>query len=140
MLFRSAVSVITPENPDHADGAAPNPVQPVVVPRWIQMVLLPLAILGGWLLIRASGWVFLVFVVASLVALMLNPLVRLLERVMPRGLAIPVVYLGCVATIANPTAGKMYRLFPWPGTNVLFPYRTGGNGTPAAYSARPSDQ
>jgi predicted PurR-regulated permease PerM len=92
-----AANVLAPERPA---GPAPDPVEPVVVPRWIQMVLLPLAILGGWLLIRASGWVFLVFVVASLVALMLNPLVRLVERVMPRGLAIPVVYLGCVAAIA----------------------------------------
>ena len=77
-------------------------VSPVVVPRWIQLVLLPLGLLGLWALARAAGTVFLVLMVASVVALILNPLVRMLERAkMPRGLAIATVYLGWVAVIVG---------------------------------------
>src|SRR5438132_9056914 len=42
-----------------------------------------------------------------------------------------VIRRALVATIASPTAGKMYMLLPCPGTSVLPPYRTGENGTPA---------
>src|SRR6185312_13950283 len=34
---------------------APQTVPPVVVPRWIQLVVLPLALLGLWALARAAG-------------------------------------------------------------------------------------
>jgi predicted PurR-regulated permease PerM len=80
---------------DHDLPPVPRPVAPVVVPRWIQLVLLPLALLGLWALARASGTVVLILVVASIVALILNPLVKMLERRrLPRGLAILSVYLG----------------------------------------------
>ena len=73
---------------------------PVVVRRWVQLVLLPLALLALWALARAVGALFLVIVIASLVALVLAPAVRLLARVLPRGLAIPFVYIGLVALVA----------------------------------------
>jgi predicted PurR-regulated permease PerM len=76
-------------------------VAPVVVPRWIQLVVLPLAILGLWALARASGSVLLILVVAGVVALILAPIVRLLERVFPRGLAILIVYFGGFALLAG---------------------------------------
>src|SRR6185437_4599320 len=77
-------------------------VPPVVVPRWVQLVLLPLGLLGIWALARAAGTVFLILVIASVVALILNPLVRMLERIkVPRGLAIATVYLGWVAVIVG---------------------------------------
>jgi putative heme transporter len=77
-------------------------VPPVVVPRWIQLVVLPLALLGLWELARASGPVFLILVVAGLVALILNPLVERIQRTgLPRGLAIPAVYLGGLAVIGG---------------------------------------
>src|SRR5690348_384442 len=64
-------------------------VAPVVVPRWMQLVLLPLALVGLWALARAAGNVLLIFVAASTIALILNPLVRMLQRRgVPRGLAI----------------------------------------------------
>ena len=69
------------------------PTTPVVVPRWVQLVLLPLAILGLWALARAAGSVLLILIVASIVALILAPLVRLFEHAVPRGLAIVAVYL-----------------------------------------------
>jgi predicted PurR-regulated permease PerM len=78
-----------------------SPAAPVVVPRWVQLVLLPLALLGLWALARASGSVLLILIVASMVALILAPIVRLLERWLPRGLAILLVYLAGFATLAG---------------------------------------
>ena len=91
---------------DDSDEIAEEPtastVPPVVVPRWVQLVLLPLALLGLWALARAAGTVLLILVVASVVALILNPLVRMLERIkVPRGLAIAAVYLSWVAVIVG---------------------------------------
>jgi predicted PurR-regulated permease PerM len=73
---------------------------PVVVRRWVQLVLLPLALLALWALARAAGTLFLVLIIACLVALVLAPAVRLVSRVLPIGLAIPVVYLALVAIVA----------------------------------------
>jgi predicted PurR-regulated permease PerM len=79
-----------------------RPVAPAVVPRWIQLVLLPLSLLGLWALARASGSVLLILIVASMVALILNPVVQLVEgRWRPRGLAILIVYLGGLAALAG---------------------------------------
>ncbi len=64
------------EQPDAEETVEgkPNPaVPPVVVPRWIQLVVLPLALLGLWELARKSGSVLLILIVASLVALILQP-------------------------------------------------------------------
>jgi predicted PurR-regulated permease PerM len=80
---------------------APN-VPPVVVPRWVQLVILPLAILGLWALARASGPVLLILITATLFALILNPIVKLLERRgLRRGLAVAAVYLGGVLAIGG---------------------------------------
>ncbi|MHB8658922.1 MAG: AI-2E family transporter [Solirubrobacteraceae bacterium] len=82
-------------------GSPPGAPPPVVVPRWIQLVLLPLALVGLWALARAAGSVFLILIIASVIALILNPLVRRLERVLPRGLAILFLYLAGFASIAG---------------------------------------
>jgi len=80
----------------------PHPVEPVVVPRWIQAVVLPLAIVGLYLLIKAAGPVALIFVVAALIALLLNPFVGMLQRTrVPRGLAVLCVYLGLIVVLAS---------------------------------------
>jgi predicted PurR-regulated permease PerM len=91
-------------------------VAPVVVPRWVQLVLLPLALLGLWALARAAGTVLVILIVASMVALILAPVVRVLERHIPRGLAILLVYLGGFALIggigvllANPVTTQITR-------------------------------
>jgi predicted PurR-regulated permease PerM len=77
-------------------------VPPVVVPRWVQLVILPLAIVGLWALARASGPVLLILIVATLVALMLNPIVKLLERRgLRRGLAVAAVYIGGLVLIGG---------------------------------------
>ncbi len=91
------------EEPDEIpEERTVSTVPPVVVPRWIQLVLLPLGILGLWALARAAGTVLLILLVASVVALILNPLVRMLEWIkVPRGLAIAAVYLSWVAVIVG---------------------------------------
>ncbi|MGH2862880.1 MAG: AI-2E family transporter [Solirubrobacteraceae bacterium] len=68
-------------------------VQPVMVPRWVQMVLLPLALLGLWELGHAMGTVLVVVVAAVVIAVILNPLAKQFQRVVPRGLAIALSYL-----------------------------------------------
>ncbi len=91
---------------------------PVVVPRWIQLVVLPLALLALWALARAAGTVLLILLAASTVALILNPLVKVLvRRGLPRGLAIFVLYVGVFAFVgglgvllANPVSTQVSRL------------------------------
>jgi predicted PurR-regulated permease PerM len=64
---------------------------------------------------RAAGVVLLVFIVAGVIALILNPMVAALQRVrLPRGLAVAVVYLAFVAFLAlagailsNPVADQV---------------------------------
>ena len=78
------------------------PVAPVVVPRWIQLVVLPLALLALWALARAAGTVLLILLAASTIALILNPLVRMLvRRGVPRGIAIFLLYLAVFAFVAG---------------------------------------
>src|SRR4051812_44465957 len=72
----------------------------VPVPRWIQLVMLPLAVLFLWAVLRAAGPVLLLFVIAALVALLLNPLVTLLRRArIPRGPAVVMVMVGLIGAL-----------------------------------------
>lgn len=83
-------------------AAAAEP-QRVVVPRWVQLVVLPLSLLALWALARAAGKVLVIFVVAAVIALILNPLVAFLQRRarLPRGLAVLAVYLAFFLTLAG---------------------------------------
>jgi predicted PurR-regulated permease PerM len=79
------------------------------------MVLLPLAVVGAWLVLRAAGPVVLLFTIAGLIALLLEPFVSRLRRLrFPRGLAVMTVMLGvlCVVAgigvlLANPVADQV---------------------------------
>ena len=65
---------------------------PIRVPRWIQLVGLPVLLVLGFLLARTLGHVLFLFLTASVIAFTLNPLVRDLTRLkLPRGLAVAVV-------------------------------------------------
>ena len=90
------------EDHDPLEAEPPPPsAEPVVVPRWIQLVALPLLLLLGFAIIKAAGTVVLLFVTAAVIALILNPLVAGLQRFhLPRGVAIVCVYLGFVAALA----------------------------------------
>jgi predicted PurR-regulated permease PerM len=78
----------------------PTGAQKVEIPRWIQLVGLPLALLFLWTLASAVSHVVFLFLVAALIALLLDPLVRALGRLrIPRGFSIAVVYLSFAAAI-----------------------------------------
>ena len=85
------------------EGATRLPAPPrVVVQRWVQLVVLPLALLALWALARAAGKVFVIFIVAALIALILNPAVAFLQRSrLPRGLAVLAVYVAFFLTLAG---------------------------------------
>jgi predicted PurR-regulated permease PerM len=87
--------------PPEPSGSGSQPVAPTVVPRWIQAVVLPIAIIGVYLLLRAAGPVALIFIVAALVALLLNPFVVMLQRRahFPRGLAVLCVFLTLIVVV-----------------------------------------
>jgi predicted PurR-regulated permease PerM len=72
------------------------------VPRNVQLVLLGVGLLGLWVSIRAARNVVLLFLIAGLIALILNPVVTLMHRArVPRGLAILLVYLSFFASLAG---------------------------------------
>src|ERR1019366_6632496 len=72
----------------------PAPPAPLVIPQGVQLVLLALGLLALWVAARAARSVVEIVVVASFIALMLNPFVTVLHRRgVPRGVAIPLTYL-----------------------------------------------
>lgn len=73
----------------------------IEIPRWAQLVLLPLVLLLIWTVAGAVRHVLFLFLVALLIALLLNPLVRVLGRArIPRGPAVAFVYLAFAAVVA----------------------------------------
>ena len=72
----------------------------IYIPRWVQLAVLPALLIIGWFVLGAVGQVVFVFLVAGLVALVLNPLVHGLERVkVPRFVAVFLVYFAFVAVV-----------------------------------------
>ena len=72
----------------------------IYIPRWVQLAVLPALLIVGWFVLGAVGQVVFVFLVAGLVALVLNPLVHGLERVkVPRFVAVFLVYFAFVAVV-----------------------------------------
>jgi predicted PurR-regulated permease PerM len=85
-------------------GLEPPPVETMpktVVPKWVQAVVLPLLIVGFVALAVAAGSILLIVLIAAVVAMILNPLSRLLQRVLPRGLAIFGAYVVIVVIVAG---------------------------------------
>jgi len=73
----------------------------IEIPRWVQLVGLPLLLLFIWVVAGAVRHAVFLFLVALLIALLLNPLVRGLGRIwIPRGLAIAIVYVAFAAAVA----------------------------------------
>jgi predicted PurR-regulated permease PerM len=73
----------------------------IEIPRWVQLVGLPLLLLFVWVVAGAVRHAVFLFLVALLIALLLNPLVRGLGRVwIPRGLAVAIVYVAFAAALA----------------------------------------
>jgi predicted PurR-regulated permease PerM len=94
---------------------APLPPAPVVIPRGVQLVLLGAGLLLLFAVARAAGTVLLIFIIAAVIALILNPLVKVVERSRaPHGLAVAAVYIGLLAIVvgtggllANPIAHQV---------------------------------
>jgi predicted PurR-regulated permease PerM len=73
----------------------------IVVPRWVQLVGLPLLLVLAWVFLNAARHVVYLFLVAGLIALLLDPLVRALQAFrLPRGLSVAVVFLTFAAALA----------------------------------------
>jgi len=80
----------------------PAPPSPLVVPQGVQLVLLAVGLLGLWVAARAARSVVEIVVVASFIALMLNPFVSFLGRMgIPRPVAIPMTYLLLILVLAG---------------------------------------
>ena len=93
---------------DPPAAASPNPTKPgpapapLVIPRGVQLVLLLIALLALWLAVQAARHVVLIFTIAGLIALLLNPFVeRLRRRWIPLGLAIPLTYLALLVILVG---------------------------------------
>src|SRR5262245_4154214 len=78
-------------------GGAPT----IQIPRWIQLVGIPILALIALLIVGKVFHAVFLFIVAALIALLLEPLVRSLERLrIPRGFSIAIVYLSFAAALA----------------------------------------
>lgn len=102
--------------PPAPQGTEPPRPPRTVVPRWVQLVVLPLAIVAAFMLARAAGKILLIFIIAALIGLILNPAVDVLQRRarLPRGLAVLAVYLafflalaGIGLLLANPVSNQV---------------------------------
>src|SRR6266568_4156809 len=72
----------------------PAPAAKVEIPRWIQLVGLPLVLILVWAVAGAVRHIVFLFLVALLIALLLSPVVRAVARAhIPRGFAVALVYL-----------------------------------------------
>ncbi len=108
---------LTSQTEETATPPPVTPPPPMIIPRWVQLVVLPIALLALWAVARASGPVLLILIAASTAALILNPLVRILEKTgLHRGLAILTVYLAGIAILvgigvllANPVTDQISR-------------------------------
>ncbi|HEU5279255.1 MAG TPA: AI-2E family transporter [Gaiellaceae bacterium] len=72
----------------------------IEIPRWIQLVGFPMLLLLLWVVAGAVRHVVFLFLVALMIALLLNPVVRAVQRVrLPRGFAVALVYLVFTVTL-----------------------------------------
>ncbi len=91
----------------------------ITIPRWVQFVLIPVAVLVVLYFLHLASHAVFVFLIATIVALLLNPLVLGMHRIKcPRWLAVFVVYAGFVAIIVvlviflgPPLVRQFQRLF-----------------------------
>lgn len=66
----------------------------ILIPRWIQLVGLPIILLFLWVVAGAVKHVIFLFIVALLIALFFDPIIRAFHsKWLPRGFAVAAVYL-----------------------------------------------
>jgi predicted PurR-regulated permease PerM len=72
----------------------------IQIPRWIQLVVLPVVLILSFLLASTLGHVLFLFLTASVIAFTLNPLVRDLTRLkVPRSISVAIVFAIFVAAV-----------------------------------------
>jgi predicted PurR-regulated permease PerM len=72
----------------------------ITVPRWVQAVMIPLAIVLGLYFAKVASHAVFVFLMSTVVALLLNAVVLGMGRVkLPRWVSVPVVYLAFAAVV-----------------------------------------
>ncbi len=72
----------------------------ILIPRWIQLVGLPLLLLFVWVVAGAVKHVLFLFIVAMLIALFFDPIVRAFHVArLPRGFAVAVVYIVVILVV-----------------------------------------
>jgi predicted PurR-regulated permease PerM len=80
--------------------AMPGGTPKLQIPRWIQLVGLPVLLLFVWVVAGAVRHVLFLFLVASLIALLLDPVVKAFTHLrVPRGLSVAIVYLSFAAAV-----------------------------------------
>jgi predicted PurR-regulated permease PerM len=116
---------------------APDSPRKVEIPRWVQLVGLPLILVGAWQLVSAVSHAVFIFVVAALIAILLNPIVRAFAALrLPRPVAVLVVY-ALFATVfigAGVIAGTVVASQVQAATSVVqdeFTKQPGETETPA---------
>ncbi len=78
----------------------------IQIPRWIQLVGLPVLLVLGYFLASTLGHALFLFLTAAVIAFLLNPLVRDLQKLkLRRGLAVAIVYLLFAAAVGVAVAG-----------------------------------
>jgi len=110
----------------------------IEIPRWIQLVGLPLLLLFLWVLAGAARHVVFLFLVAALIAFLLNPIVRTLTRVwIPRGFGVALVYLSFLAILlaAGIALGSVVVDQTKSSANRVNDYFTAVHGHPARADA-----
>ena len=120
---------------DLASKMAPMSAQPpqkILIPRWVQLVGLPLLVLGAWRVFEVVNHAVFIFVVAALIAILLNPIVRAFSALhIPRPLAVFLVYLCATASIGGLTviAGTVVaREVSSVSTRVASEFQRNGQG------------
>src|SRR2546430_1355460 len=116
------------QRPPTEDGATIRrmaaPRGPAIqIPRWIQLVGLPVLLVVGYFLASTLGHALFLFLTAAVIAFLLNPLVRDLQKLkLRRGLAVAIVYLlfaaaggGAGARLATGAAGPKRPASPEAG-------------------------
>lgn len=91
----------------------------ITIPRWVQLVLIPVAIFLALYFSKVASHAVFVFLISAVVAMLLNPVVLAMKRFRtPRWLAVPVVYLAFVAVVVllfvffgPPLVRQFQRLF-----------------------------
>jgi len=72
----------------------------ITIPRWVQLVGLPVLVVLTFLLAQTLAHVLFLFLTAAVIAFMLNPLVRDLTSLkFPRGISVAIVYLLFAAVV-----------------------------------------